>query len=63
LYYCDTAITALNAIEDYIRQLQAALNEEQRTVTTLHQERDEAHDSARIWERDLLVLCRDRHLL
>jgi hypothetical protein len=54
--YSDTAITALNAAEDSIRQLEAALEEEQRTVATLHQEKDEAQNSARIWKWDLLVL-------
>jgi hypothetical protein len=62
-YYCDTTIIALNATEDSIRQLEAALEEEQRTVATLHRERDEAQNSARIWERDLLVLRKDHCLL
>jgi hypothetical protein len=44
--YSDTSITELNAAEDTIQQLQAALNEEQRTVATLRRERDEAQNSA-----------------
>jgi predicted nuclease with TOPRIM domain len=46
-----------------IRQMQAALDEEQRIVNTLHKERDEAQNSARIWERDLSVLHVDYHRL
>jgi hypothetical protein len=46
--YCDTSITTLNAAKDTIRQLQAALDEEQRTMATLRWERDEAQNSARI---------------
>jgi hypothetical protein len=61
--YCDTAITALNAAEDSIRQLEVALEEEQRMVATLCQERDEAQNNTRIYERDLLVLRGDHRLL
>jgi FtsZ-binding cell division protein ZapB len=61
--YCDNSITTLNAAEDTIRQLQAAVDEEQRTVTTLRRERDEAQSSTRIWERDLLVLQGDHRRL
>jgi hypothetical protein len=61
--YCDTSITALNATEDSIRQLTIALSEEQRTVTTLRVERDEAQNKARISERDLMVLCKDHRRL
>jgi hypothetical protein len=57
--YCETSVVALNAAEDSIRQLQAALDEEQRTSATLHHERDDAQNSVRIWERDLLVLRGD----
>jgi hypothetical protein len=61
--YCDTSITALNATEDSIRQLQTSLDEDQRTVTTLRAERDEAQNRARIWERDLMILREDHHRL
>jgi hypothetical protein len=54
--YCDTLITALNATEDTIRQLQAALDKEQRTILTLCWENDEAQNSVRIWECDILTL-------
>jgi hypothetical protein len=49
----------LNETEDTICQLQAALDEEQRMVATLHREKDEVQISAQIWERDLLTLCGD----
>jgi hypothetical protein len=39
--------------------LQAALDEEQRMSATLHRERDDAQNNARIWERNLLVLRGD----
>jgi hypothetical protein len=61
--YCDTAIAALNAAKDSIWQLEAALEEEQRTVATLRRERDEAQNNTKIWERDLLVLRGDHRLL
>ena len=41
-YYCKTLIVALNAVEDSIQQLQAALDKEQRTLTTLRREKDDA---------------------
>jgi hypothetical protein len=54
---------AFNAAKDSIRQLQAVLEEEQRTVATLHQKRNEAQNNARIWEKDLLILRIDHHHL
>jgi hypothetical protein len=62
-YYYDTSITTMNAAKDSIRKMQAALDEEWRTVTTLHGERDEAQNRARIWERDLMILCKDHRRL
>jgi hypothetical protein len=62
-WYCDTSITVLNATEDSIRQMQTALDEDQRTVTTLCAKRDEAQNRARIWERDLMILYKDHRRL
>jgi hypothetical protein len=39
--YCDTSIIVLNVAEDTIKQIQVALDEEQRAVNTLRRETDE----------------------
>jgi hypothetical protein len=57
--YYDTSITALNTVGDSIRQLQAILDEEQRTMTTLRGERNEVQNRAKIWEQDSMVLRAD----
>ena len=41
--------------------MQVALDEEQRTTTTLCVERDEVQNRAKIWEQDLMVPCVDYH--
>jgi FtsZ-binding cell division protein ZapB len=61
--YCDTSVAALNVAEDTIRQLQTALEEEQRMSAALRQERDDAQNNARIHERDLVVLRADHRRL
>jgi hypothetical protein len=62
-YYCNTSVAALNVAEDTIRQMQAALDKEQRINNALRRERDEAQNNARIWERDLSVLRVDHRRL
>jgi predicted nuclease with TOPRIM domain len=43
--------------------MQAALDKEQRVNNALRRERDEAQNSAYIWERDLSALRVDHHRL